>query len=443
MIRIHTVIIFLIFIVNNYASTDSVLVLTPGYENITLAKIDGEAIKEFDVFGAPTFAKTRSNMSNSKRSGKIQDYILDTIFQTEGNTPEIKNSVGYRKTYKLLVRKEAVDRYREDMIDKVFSKSDLKKYQSKAINLYTSKILDSLKIAHKIIYNEELFSSISNIRISDPCKFADSLLLIGAKKELITYEDEKSTVRDLARVIRELKPYHMNNLKKTRVLKSLIDGKILNTLLTNIAESKGYFEDEKVKEKTLNNMKYFVSSEYKKRIFSDEQLKPTKDETIDYYIEHKDDSELKTIRKMWTYEIFKTYDNSDDIESNDKIKVALELENIRQKILAGESFEKYAKFYARPNTRDGELGYIYKTDHAMIGKTASQTKVGEISDLIIQKKAISIIKVTEIKEPQLYKFDYVEEIIKRRVIQEKRDKLKKELKMKLFKKYKVELTNAQ
>ena len=439
MIRVHTVIIFLVSIVNSYAVTDSALVLTPGYENIMLAKIDGKVIKEFDVFGAPTFAKSRSRITNSKRAGKIQDYILDTIFQTEGNTAEIRNSTGYRKTYKLLVEKEAVNRYREDLIDKKFLNNE----QSKAINLYISKILDSLKIAHEVVYNEELFNNISNINVSDPQLFADSLLLLGAKKELITYKGRKSTVQDLYRVAKELKPYHMDNLRKVKVLKSLIEGNILNALLTNIAESNGYFEDEKVKEKTLNNMKYFISSEYKKRIFSDEQLKPTKDETIDYYIEHKDDSELKTIRKMWTYEIFKTYDNSDGIESNNKIKVALELENIRQKILAGESFEKYAKFYARPNTRDGELGYIYRTDHAMIGKTAYQLEVGEISDLIIQKKAISIIKVTEIKEPQLYKFDYVEEIIKRRVIDKKRDELKKELKMKLFKKYKVELMNAQ
>ena len=439
MIRVYAVIIFLVLIANNYASTDSTLVLTPGYENITLAKIDGKVIKEFNVFGVRTFAKSRDKISNSKRSKKIQDYILDTIFQTEGSTAEIINSLGYRKTYKLLIKKEAVDCYREDIIDENFPNND----KSKTINFYISKVLDSLKIAHKIFYNEELFSSISKISISDPYKFADSLLLIGAKKELITYKDQKSTVKDLARVVRELKPYHMNNLKKIRVLKSLIEGNILNTLLANIAESKGYLEDGKVKERTLNNMKYFVSSEYKKRIFSDAQLKPTNDEIIDYYIEHKDDSELKTIRKMWTYEIFKIYDNSDDIESNDKIKVALELENIRQKILTGESFEKYAKFYARPNIRDGELGYIYKTDYAMIGKTAYKMKVGEISDLIIQKKAISIIKVTEIKEPQLYKFDYVEEIIKKRVIDNKRDELKNELKLKLFKKYKVELMNAQ
>ena len=443
MIKHFIIFVLLLSVASSFALVDSVAVLTPGYENITLAKIDGKDIKEFDIFGVPSFSKARNKMSNSKRAGKIQDHILDVIFQTEGNIPEIINSQSYKRTYKLLSRKVAVDLYREDITKKELKNTKNDPNKSKEINLYVTKILDSLKIAHSVNYNEELFRSISKIGISDPNKFADSLLVIGGEKELVVYKGKKARIRDLAVVVKQLKPYHIGNLRKASVLKSLVDGKILNELLVEVARSKGYFKDERVGEKTIDQMKYFVSSEYKKRLFSPNNLKPSKDELIDYYIEHKDDSELKTIRKMWTYEIFKTYDNNDDTESNDKIKVALELENVRQKIIAGESFEKYAKFYARPNTRDGELGYIYRTDHAMIGQTANSLKINEISELIIQKKAISIVKVTEIKEPQLYKFDYVEEIVKNRVIDNKRDKLKNELRRKLFKKYKVELLYAQ
>lgn len=443
MIKHFIIFMFLLFVVSNYASVDSVAVLTPGYENIILAKVNGKDIKEFDVFGVPSFSKVRNKMSNLKRAGKIQNHILDVIFQTEGNIPEIINSQGYKKTYKSLSNKVAVDIYREDITERVLINEKDDANKNKKINLYITKILDSLKIAHSVNYNEELFRRISKIEISDPNEFADSLLLIGGKKELVVYKNSKTRIRDLAVVVKQLKPYHIGSLRKISVLKSLTDGRILNELLVEVAGSKGYFEDKRVKEKTIDQMKHFVSSEYKMRLFSPNDLKPSKDELIDYYIDHKDDSELKTIKKMWTYEIFKTYDNNDDTESNDKIKIALELENIRQKIIAGESFEKYAKFYARPNTRDGELGYIYRTDHAMIGEIANSLKVNEISELIIQKKAISIIKVTEIKEPQLYKFDYVEEIIKNRVIDSKRDKLKNELRRKLFKKYKVELIYAQ
>ncbi|NOR45745.1 MAG: hypothetical protein GQ534_09190 [Candidatus Delongbacteria bacterium] len=444
MVRFFTILILLFFIVNSYASKDSTLVLTPGYENIVLAKIDDRDVKEFDVFGVYSLNKLRSKMSNSKRAGKIQDHILNVIFQTEGNIAEVINTEGYKRAYKQLSKKVAVDLFREDIVETKVKKDKIDfNGNNKDINRFILKVLDSLKTVYNVNYNEELFGRISKINISDPLKFADSLFVLGAKEELITYKDQKVIIKDLAIVVKQLKPYHMSNLKKVSVIKSLIDGKILNELLVEVAGSKGYFEDERVVAKTIDQMKYFVSSEYKKRLFSPSNLKPSKDELIDYYIEHKDAAELKTIKKMWTYEIFKTYDNNDDMDSNDKIKMALELENIRQKIIAGESFEKYAKFYARPNTRDGELGYIYRTDHAMIGQTADLLKVNEISELIIQKKAISVIKITEIKEPQLYKFDYVEEIIKNRVIDLKRDKLKDELRRKLFKKYKVELLYAQ
>ncbi|MDA3884723.1 MAG: peptidylprolyl isomerase [Candidatus Delongbacteria bacterium] len=454
MIRFFSIFMLIFTITNNYAIVDSTmvltpdllqaqdLVLTPGYQNIVLAKINDKDIQEFDVFGISSFNKSRIKMSNSKRADKIQDYILNVIFQTEGNITEVLNSKGYRVTYKKLSKKVAVDLFREDLIKDKFSK-DLSKVSSKEINGYIKNMLDSLKISYGVTYNNELLSSISKIKISDPFKYADSLFVIGAHKELITYKNQKVTVKDLAAVVKQIKPYYMKNLEEVSVIKSLIDGKVLNNLLVEVAGSKGYFEDKRVEERTIDQMKYLVSSEYKKRLFSQDNLKPSKDELIDYYIEHKDDSELKTIKKMWTSEIFKAYDNTDNIESNDKIKVALELENIRQKIIAGDSFEKYAKFYARPNSRNGELGYIYRTDHAMIGQTADSLKVNEISELIIQSKAISVIKVTEIKESQLYKFDYVEEIVKKRVINIKKDILKNELRRKLFKKYKVELLYAQ
>ena len=141
---------------------------------------------------------------------------------------------------------------------------------------------------------------------------------------------------------------------------------------------------------------------------------------------------------MWVFEIFKKYDNSDENEENHKIKVAIELENIRQKIIVdGEKFEKYAKFYSRPHSRDGELGFIFETDHAMVGKTAAEMDEGDISDLIIQEKAISIIMVTKVQQPLLYKLDFVEDIIKRRLIKIKRNHFFEEYKKEMFAKYRV------
>ena len=67
---------------------------------------------------------------------------------------------------------------------------------------------------------------------------------------------------------------------------------------------------------------------------------------------------------------------------------------------------------------------------------------GEISDLIIQEKAISVIKVDNVQEPALYKFDYVEDLIKRRLIDEKKRQFFHNYKKELFKKYKVEFIST-
>ena len=194
MIKFLTIFMLLITVVNSYALIDSTQVLTPGYENSVLAKIDGKDVKEFDVFGVSSLNKLRNKMSRSKRTSKIQDHILDVIFQTEGNTPEVINTKDYKRNYKLLSEKVAVDLFREDLIKDKF-KEDLKKTSSNEINIYIKKILDSLKISHGVNYNEQLLTDISKIKITDPFKYADSLFLIGAKKELVTYKDEKITIK--------------------------------------------------------------------------------------------------------------------------------------------------------------------------------------------------------------------------------------------------------
>jgi len=317
--------------------------------------------------------------------------------------------------------------------------ADLKKEKGKEIQKFINNYLDNLKTANKVKYNNDLFKSVSLIKAKDIDEFSESVKKLGLNNELVSYENQKVYLSQLYNQIKKLKQYHISNLSDIDVLKSMVDGSILNSILILKAKKEKMFEKDAVKNKTLDQIKYFVSQKYKEIITGDEKFIPTKDEMIDYYIAHKEDDELKSKRKMWVFEIFKEYNNNDEKEDNDKIKVAIELENIKQKIQNGESFEKYAKFYPRPHTKDGELGFIFETDHAMIGKTAAKMNSGEISELIIQEKAISVIKVTKIQEPMLYKFDYVEEIIKRRLIDIKKDKFLKDYKKELFEKYKVEL----
>lgn len=441
-------------------------ILTPDSENSIVAKMNGEAVKEFEVFGYPASVKERKQLSIEERNRTIYNYIFERILQTEGNVTDVLNSEDYKGNYDNLISKNSVEYLRQSLLnEKFFNKkavekhyktdkqkfskngvrndeliiADLKKIKDKEIKKFVKDYLDKLKKDNNVRYRNEIFTEISKIKAKDPEEFSEKLKEIGLTKELIAYEDQQVQVNQLYNQIKEIKPYHLGSLSDIETLKAMIDGRILNSLLIKEARKKGIRENKTVIEQTKEQLKYFVGRKYIEILTSDDKFIPTKDEMIDYYIAHKNEESLKSKRKMWVFEIFREYSNKDSIDNNDKIQVAIELENIRQKIIKGDDFEKYAKFYPRPHTKDGELGFIFETDHAMVGKTAAKMNEGDISDLIIQEKAISVIKVTKVQEPMLYKFEYVEEIIKRNLIEMKREKFLENLRNELFKKYRVEL----
>lgn len=439
--------------------------LTPFTDNIPLAIVNEDTIREYSVFGYPSSVRERKKLSVSERQKIINEYIFNLLLQTEGDIPEVINSEEYKKNYNELVSKNAVEHLKELLIEENFltekkisayykenkSKypdfkseegrkkviSDMRKQKDPEIKKYISDYLDELKKENNVVYSEDLFKEIAAIKAKDSEEFSESVKKIGINKEIIKCGDQTVQLRHLYDQIRLVKPYHLNSLSDIKILKAMAEGKLLNSLLKKKAEKKGLFKNNLVVALTKEQLKYFIAGKFKEIISSDGKFIPTKDEMIDYYIEHKDDDELKSKRKMWVFEIFKFYDNNDEREDNDKIKVAIELENIRQKIISGEEFEKYAKFYPRPHTKDGELGFIFESDHALIGKTAAKMNEGDVSDLIIQEKAISIIKVTKVQESMLYKFEYVEEIITKNLIESKREKFLENYRKELFDKYKV------
>jgi len=460
------VLVTVIFILTLLQAQDTEL-LTPFSDNIPLVVVKGDTIREYSIFGYPSSVKERRKLSVSERQKIINEYIFNLLLQTEGDIPEVINSEEYKKNYNELVSKNAVERLKEILIEENFltekkisayykenkSKypdfkseegrkkviSDIRKQKDPEIKKYISDYLDKLKKENNVVYTDELFKEVAAIKAKDSEEFSESVKKIGINKELIKCGDQTVQLRHLYDQIRLVKPYHIQSLSDIKILKAMAEGKMLNSLLKKKAEIKGLFRNESVIGQTKEQLKYFIAGKYKEIISSDSKFIPTKEEMIEYYIAHKDDEELKSKRKMWVFEIFKFYNNSDEREDNDKIKVAIELENIRQKILNGEEFEKYAKFYPRPHTKDGELGFVFETDHALIGKTAAKMNEGDISDLIIQEKAISIIKVTKVQESMLYKFEYVEEIVKKNLIETKRESFLENYRKELFKKYKVDL----
>lgn len=463
-VKKYSAIVIFITISCSYSET----LLTPFRENIPLAVISGDTITEYQVFGYPSTSTSRREISVSERKENIENYILAQILQIEADTPSIKNSEDYKRNYSKLLSRNSAEYLREMIINEKFITpamiseyqgknkgsiseasemgnmiSDIKNAKKQEINIFVRSYLDSLIREYGVKYNDDLYKKVSNIRKKSPEEFAESLLPFGLNTTILTYGERNVTLEKLYEEIKKIKPYQLNHLSSVSVLKSMIDGDILNSILVKEAENQGITSMKYVKEKTENQMKYFIAGKYKDIVLADTNFIPDKEEMIDYYIDNKDDRSLWSRRKMWVYEIFKSFDNNDDVDENDKIKVAIELENIRQKIISDEEeFEKYAKFYSRPGIKDGLLGFIFEDDYAMIGKAAYNMNSGDVSDLIIQEKAISIIKVDKVQEPALYKYDYVEEIIKRRLMGEKKRQFFHDYKKELFKKYEVEYISS-
>ncbi|MDD3043921.1 MAG: peptidylprolyl isomerase [Candidatus Delongbacteria bacterium] len=444
-------------------------ILTPFTDNIEVAVIGDRVITEFEVFGYPASVRERKVLPYEERYEIIEGYIYEILLQKESQIPTVLNTGEYRKNFETLLKKNAAMKLKDDLVGQRFLSNDklesycvqnsgkidkfklpenkieiaamVKKDKAHEIRIFLDKYVDSLSLSYGVDYNDELFTEITSVRADSPEEFSEEVRKNMLNKVLITFKDQKVFTNELIKPLRDVKPWRMKDLSNTKILKRLVDGSIINSILSAEAEKRGYFEKEDVKEETKDQMKYLAAKIYRDVIYSDGKFVPSKEEMIDYYIENKDNRTLWSKKKMWVFEIFREYNNEDDIEENDKINVAIEVENIRQKIISGEEFEKYAKFYPRPHSKDGELGFIFEDDYAMIGKTASKMKEGDISDLIIQQKAISVIKVTQIQEPMLYKFEYVEGIIKSNLISSKKEEYRNRHMNELFQKYIVKIKN--
>ncbi|MFO7810698.1 MAG: hypothetical protein R6V47_04940, partial [Candidatus Delongbacteria bacterium] len=382
--------ILMIIIIISGTVAASETYLTPSLNNKPVVSIDGEVFYEYGVFGRPGGSGRIKKLTVPERKNIISDFAFRKILQREGNIPSIINSQEYELNYKKLQSRNAVEYLKDHIIEEFFisdsvideylakkdkeyrnlSEKELKKVvleeikvsKKEKISAFIRSYLDSLISSEGVFYNEKLFKDISEIEADDPKEFSNQIKSKGRHLTLVEYENEKVSVLDLYRKIRELKPYHLRHLSSVQVLKNLSDGPVLNTLLVNESKKMGVFDNSPVIRKTEDQMKHFVARKYLDLISSEDKYIPSKEEMVDYYIDNKDDTTLWSRKKMWVAEIFKTYDNDSEDEKDHKINVAIELENIRQKIIEGnESFKKYAEFYARPASRNGELGYIFET----------------------------------------------------------------------------------
>jgi len=448
---------------------------SPGKKNQLLATFingkDTVKIKEFDVFGTPSLYSYPEMLNKVEREAKIHSYVFYKQLCIEGEKGEAATSVDYEKMFNNAIKREAAI-YMQDflILPKVVTEDSintyylankakypegpvkarqklldiLKKKNEKKVNLTAQQWLDSVRTEYGMEYNEELLNRVAKFNFITTSSLTDSLNSLSATDlaaAVITCIklDNRVTLAGLVKILKEIPPQHLATFMSVPKLKNLINGPILNQILTAEANKFKLTENPLVIEKTRESLKPALGSIQEKILFVDGNFIPTKNEMVQYFNKNNQtDKDLWCKRKMKVTEIFKTFDDTDQDTTNNKIRVAIEMENILQEINKGDDFDKYARLYHRKISYFGLLNWIFKEDYGLVGETAFKMKVNETSELIYHPKGISIIKVSEVNEARPYAYEFVEEIIKQKLTSSKKEDARKKLQADLNNKYKVE-----
>jgi len=447
---------------------------SPGKKNQLLATFingkDTVKIKEFDVFGTPSLYSYPEMLNKVEREAKIHSYVFYKQLCIEGEKGEAATSVDYEKMFNNAIKREAAI-YMQDflILPKVVTEDSintyylankakypegpvkarqklldiLKKKNEKKVNLTAQQWLDSVRTEYGMEYNEELLNRVAKFNFITTSSLTDSLNSLSATDlaaAVITCIklDNRVTLAGLVKILKEIPPQHLATFMSVPKLKNLINGPILNQILTAEANKFKLTENPLVIEKTRESLKPALGSIQEKILFVDGNFIPTKNEMVQYFNKNNQtDKDLWCKRKMDVMEVFKPFDDTNNDSTNHKIRVAIEMENILESIKKGEDIDKFARLYHRKMSQYGHLNWIFREDNGLVGETAYTMKTNEVSELIYHPKGISIIKVLRVNEARPYTFDFVEEIIKQKLISSKKESARKKLQADLNKKYKV------
>lgn len=446
----------------------------PGNKNILLAAFlnakDTVKIKEFDVFGKPDVYSLPQMLSKSERENKIREYVFFKQLCIEGEKGSAIKSMDYKNLYKKTIERESAMYLFDFLITprvvtrdlqlKYYSDNKakfpngfenaqqriietLKKNYEKQISALGNKWLDSVSHSYGVEYNDNIFKRVASFNFITKSTLADSLNVFSESElssAIIVCKkfDRKVTLSYLVKALKEIPPFSIASFRDINKLKAISNGSILNSILTLEAEKNKLTDNPEVIKMTREHLKPNLGIIQESINFADEKYIPSKSEMIKYFNENnQSDKDLWCKRKMKTWEIFKPFDDADQDSTNDKIRIAIELENILQSVKNGEDFEKYARLYHRKMSENGFLFWVFKEDFGLVGETAFNMKAGEVSELIYHPKAISIIKVTEVNESRSYAYEYVEEIIKQKLINSKKKQARMKMQKDFNKKYKV------
>jgi len=244
--------------------------------------------------------------------------------------------------------------------------------------------------------------------------FCFALLLLGCSKKedgkvLATIDGEKITLEEFNKELDRI-PANMKMLVLTQSGKqSFLDRYIVKRLLMEEAKKESIEKDKDFQDR-LSDIKeqLLIESLLKKKIATN--INPSEQELKDYYEKNKD--KFKTGQEVDTRQIL--------------VKTEKEAKEIQAKLQKGEDFANLAKTYSiDPSAKatGGAIGFHAKGTllPEYEAAAAKLTKVGQISSPVKTQLGYHIIQLQGIKPAAYTPFDEVKDFIKQRIVQEKQN----------------------
>ncbi len=260
-----------------------------------------------------------------------------------------------------------------------------------------------------------------------------------AKQVLAKVNGFTLTLQDFENQIKSMPPQlQIALLQNPQLKEQLLDRWVELTLMAMAGRDAGYQKDPAVKKRIEELTNAVLAREFINRNLegkvsvSDEEIKK-------YYEAHKDEFKAEESVKA-SHILIRVPEGADEKAWKEAKKKA---EMIRKKLLKGEDFAKLAKEYSEDpgsKNRGGDLGYFSKG--RMIPefeKAAFSLKKGEISEPVKTSFGYHIIKVEDKKAAGQLSLDEVKDEIRKRLLQEKEQRLQQDVIAGLKKKYKVEV----
>ena len=249
----------------------------------------------------------------------------------------------------------------------------------------------------------------------------------------------KLTVKDFEAQVKSLPPqFQMAIASNKQFRDNFLERWVQVTLMGLKAREMKLDQDPAVK-KRLEDLKNALLAQEFSRRYIENKVKVSDEEVRAYYEKHKDQYKQEAQVKA-RHILIKVPAGGDEKAWEEAKKKAMDIKKMAEK---GEDFGELAKKYSNdPGTKDrgGELGYFGKGRMVPeFEKVAFSLKPGEISDPVKTIFGWHLIQVEDVKAPQAKPFDEVENSVRQRVLQEKRQKELDKLLEDVKKRYQVKI----